>query len=133
MSAVTLVTSRMRYSSRNIELTLAIEDLPGELSRLIEDHAAVFGVGVVAEIGAFVEEAVAAGVEHDAQGIGVLLEPVADGEVAELGRVAVPAHGVAAGPMAAGCRADVSSAIVMPSPVLKRVPRTLARSQPGPR
>ena len=55
-------------------LDLLVEDLPGELARLLEDHAAVLGVGVVAEVGALVDEALAVGVDHDAERIGVLLE-----------------------------------------------------------
>ena len=86
---------------------LAVEDLPGELVRLLEDHAAVLGVGVVAEVGALVDEALARGVDHDAERVGVLLEGVADRKVAELGGVVVPADGVAAGPVAGRRGADV--------------------------
>ncbi len=64
--------------------------------------------------------------------VGVFLEVVADGEVAELGCVAVPADGMAPGPVSGRHRA-MSSAMRMPSPVLKRVPRIFANSQPGPR
>src|SRR3546814_1628937 len=65
---------------------LAVEDLPGELAGLVEDDAAVLGIGIVADVGAFVDEAPPAGVDHDAELVGVLLEAVADGEIAELGR-----------------------------------------------
>ena len=40
-------------------LHLLVEDLPGELARLLQHHAAVFRVGVVAEVGALVDEALA--------------------------------------------------------------------------
>src|SRR6185312_6132580 len=72
-----------------------------------EDDMAVFGVGVVAEIGALVDEALAARVDHDAERVGMLLEIVADREVAEFRRVAVPADGVAARPVAVGHGADI--------------------------
>ena len=38
---------------------LAVEYLPSELTWLLQDHAAIFGVGVVAEVGALVDEALA--------------------------------------------------------------------------
>ena len=40
-------------------LHLLVEDLPGELAGLLQDHAAVLGIGVVAEVGALVDEALA--------------------------------------------------------------------------
>src|SRR5262249_55575451 len=79
---------------------LGVEQLPGELLRLLQHHAAVLGVGVVAEVGALVDEALALRIDHDAPGIAVLLELVADREVAELGRVALPLDRVAARPVA---------------------------------
>ena len=79
---------------------LLVEHLPAELPRLHQDHAAVLGVGVVAEVGALVDEALAVGVDHHAEGVVVLLEVVADREVAELRRVAIPGHRVAARPVA---------------------------------
>src|SRR2546426_2076652 len=86
---------------------LRIEDLPGELPGLLEDRAAVLRVGEAVEVGALVDEAPAVGVDEDAEGIAVLLELVADGELAELGRVPVPAAGVAARPVAEGVGADL--------------------------
>src|SRR5881409_52855 len=86
---------------------LRIEDLPGELPGLLEDRAAVLRVGEAVEIGAFVDEAPAVGIDEDAEGIAVLLELVADVELAELGRVPVPATGVAARPVAEGAGADL--------------------------
>src|SRR6266511_2222221 len=86
---------------------LRIEDLPGELPGLLEDRAAILRVGEDVEVGALVHEAAAVGVDEDAEGIAVLLELVADGELAELGRVPVPAAGVAARPVAEGVGADL--------------------------
>ena len=107
MSALTLVTWRMRYSSRSRWATLASKTCQANCARLVQDLAAVLGVGVVAEVGALVEEALAVGVEQDAERVGVLLEAVADGQVAELRRVALPLHRVAAGPLAGRHGADV--------------------------
>ena len=86
---------------------LRIEDLPGELPGLLEDRTAVLRVGEAVEIGALVDEAPAVGVDENAEGIAVLLELVADGELAELGRVPVPAAGVAARPVTEGAGADL--------------------------
>src|SRR5262245_14432893 len=88
-------------------LHLLVEDLPGELAGLLQHHAAVFGVGVVAEVGAFVDEALAGGVDEDRERVGMFLKLVADREIAKLGRVHLPLHGVTAGPVAAGARADI--------------------------
>src|SRR5262249_38857090 len=88
-------------------LHLLVEDLPGELAGLLQHHAAVFGVGVIAEVGAFVDEALAGGVDENGERVGVFLKLVADREVAELGRVHLPLHGVAAGPVAARTRAAI--------------------------
>ena len=63
---------------------LLVEDLPGEIARLLQHHAAVFGIGVVAEIGALIEEPLAVGVDQHAPGIAVLLEGVADRQVADI-------------------------------------------------
>src|SRR5262249_7477129 len=88
-------------------LHLLVEDLPGELAGLLQHHAAVFGVGVVAEVGAFVDEPLTGGVDENGERVGVLLKLVADREVAELGGIHLPLHGVAAGPVAAGAGADI--------------------------
>ena len=105
--AATLVICRMLVFVALQVLHLLVEDLPGELARLLQHHAAVFGIGVVAEIGALVDEALAGGVDQDGERIGVLLELVADREVAEFRRVHLPLHRVAARPVAARARADV--------------------------
>ena len=95
LSAVALVTLPMRYSSRNHGRDLGIEDLPGALPGLPEHFPAVAGIGVVAKVRALVHETPSVGVDHDAQRIGVLLEIVADVEVAELRRVEIPADRMA--------------------------------------
>src|SRR3981081_4175392 len=87
-------------------LHLLVGNIPGELARLLENDAAVFGIGVISEIGAFVDEALAGGVDHDGERIGVLLELVADRKIAELGRVHLPADRMAARPVAARAGAD---------------------------
>ena len=84
---------------------LRIEDLPGELAGLTQNLAAVLRVGVVAEVRSLVHEARPLGVQHDAEGIGMLLEVVTHVEIAEVGRVHVPGDGVAARPVAAARRA----------------------------
>ena len=86
---------------------LVVEHLPGEHAGLAEDFAAVPRIGVAVEIGAFVAEALAIGVDHDAEGDVVLLEAVADGEIAERRRVEVPGHGMAPRPVAVGHGADI--------------------------
>ena len=79
-----------------------VEDLPRKHLRLVHDDLAVLRVGVVAEIRAFVDEALAVRVDHDAERIAVLLEVVADCEIAEGRRVLIPAHCVAARPVTVG-------------------------------
>src|SRR5581483_228234 len=86
---------------------LAVEDLPCELSGLFEDRAAVARVGIVAKIRAFIDEAPAASVDHYSEGVTVLLKAVADCEVAEFGRIAVPSDGMASGPVAVRHRAGL--------------------------
>jgi hypothetical protein len=86
---------------------LGIEDLPREHAGLLQHHAPVFGVGVVAEIRPLIDEALTAGVHHDAPRIAVLLEAVADREIPEGRGVEIPAHGMAAGPVAPRHRPDV--------------------------
>src|SRR5882762_162171 len=90
-----------------LALDLRIEYLPRKLPRLVQDHAAVLGVGVVAEVGALVDEALALGVDVDAPGVGMLLELVTYREIAEFGGVSFPGDGVASRPVAHGRRADV--------------------------
>ena len=90
-------------------LHLLIEDLPCELSGLLQHDAPVFGIRIVAEVGPFVDEALAGGIDENSERVGVFLKLVADREVTELRRVHLPLHRVAAGPVAAGTRADVES------------------------
>src|ERR1700687_6195407 len=88
-------------------LHLLIEDLPGKLAWLFQHHTAVFGVGVVAEIRPFIDEAFAVRIDHDRERIGVFLELIADREIAEFRRVHFPLHGMAARPVAARRGANV--------------------------
>ena len=74
---------------------------------LRQNLTTVLCVRVVAKVGAFVDETLSQCVDHDAKRIAVLLEIIADGEIAEFRRVAVPAHCVAPGPVAARRRADL--------------------------
>ena len=75
---------------------LVVEDLPGELAGLPKDNSAVFRVGVIADVGALVDKALAARVQHDTERVAVLLEVVAHCEIAERGGVALPTHGMTA-------------------------------------
>src|SRR6516225_3729039 len=84
-----------------------VEYLPRELPGLNQDHAAVFGIGVVAKVGALIYEAIAVGVDHDTPRIGVLLKSVSDRKVAEFRRVAVPPDRMATRPIASRHRADI--------------------------
>ncbi len=77
-----------------------IKDLIGELARLVENFPAVFGIGVVAEIGTLIHEALAVRIDNQTKGIAVFLKAVADRQITKLRRVAVPGHGVAARPIA---------------------------------
>src|SRR5262249_10828353 len=88
-------------------LHLLVEDLPGGLARLLQNYPAGLRVGVIAEVGALVDEALAGGVDHDRERIGVLLELVADREVAKLGGIHLPADRVTARPVAARTCADL--------------------------
>ena len=81
---------------------LLIEYLPSDLTGLAKDLPTVFCVGVVPEVGPLVEEALACGIDDDAERVAVLLEPVTDRKVAELGGVAVPGDRMAAGPVPRG-------------------------------
>lgn len=50
-------------------LHLAIEDLPSELARLLQNHAAIFRIGVIAEISPFIDEAFAVGINENGERI----------------------------------------------------------------
>src|SRR5216683_6519659 len=78
---------------------LLVEDLPGEHAGLVQDLAAVSGVGVAVEIEALVEKALAPGVDDDAEGVIVLLEAVAHIEVAKGRCVQIPGDRVRSRPM----------------------------------
>jgi hypothetical protein len=69
------------------------------------------------EIGALVDEPLAAGIDDDAEGIVVLLEAVADGEVAVRRRVDVPLYGMGARPVAMRCGTELDGHAVAPAVV----------------
>ena len=74
-----------------------VVDLEGEGLGLLEDGAAEFGVGEVAHVDAFVDEADAVGVEHYAEGVSGFGELVRHGAVTAVGGcVGVPGRAVAA-------------------------------------
>ena len=79
-----------------------VEDLRRDALRLAQHLGAVLGVGVVAEVGALVDEALAVGVDHDRDRIG--LARVAVGELAVAGRRGprVPLDRVTAAPVPVG-------------------------------
>ena len=79
---------------------LRIEHLPRHLTGLLQHPPAVGGVGVVAKVRALVNKALACRVDNDREGVAVLLEAVAHGEVAEIRCIPVPSDRVAAGPVA---------------------------------
>ena len=76
-------------------LHFLVEHLPGELARLFQHDAAVFGISVIAEIGALVDKALAMRIDHDRERIRVFLKLIADGEVAEFRRIHFPLYGMA--------------------------------------
>lgn len=86
---------------------LLVEDLPGEHARLLQDFAAVAGVAIAVEILALVAEPLAVGVHDDAERHVMLLELIADIQVAVGRRVQVPGHRMAAGPVPIGHGADI--------------------------
>ena len=86
---------------------LLVEDLRGPALRLAHDGLAELDVGEVAVVLALVDEPLAVEVDHDAEGIGVLLEVVEHPAVAERRRGDVPGDRVAARPVAERDGADV--------------------------
>ena len=79
---------------------LLVEELERDAVWLRQDLATVLRVGVVAEVRALVDEALASFVHDQAQRIGVLLVEVADASVARRRRVEVPGDRVCARPVA---------------------------------
>src|SRR5215470_15863573 len=96
-----------------------VEDLPCEHAGLVQDLAAVFGVGVAVEVEPLVEKPLAARVDDNAERVVVLLEAVADIEVAKGWRVEVPRDGVCARPVTGDGGAEV-----------ERHPEALPRIEP---
>ena len=74
---------------------LLVEDLPSEVAGLLKNNATVFSIGIISKIGSLIDEALSIGIDHDAEGVGMLLKSVANCKVAEFGSVEVPADSVA--------------------------------------
>jgi hypothetical protein len=72
-----------------------IENLPGKLIRLFENRTAILSVGVVAVVRALVDETTPVPIDHDPERVAMLLKAVADAQVAELWRIAIPSDRVA--------------------------------------
>src|SRR5205814_10543840 len=79
----------------------------GEHAGLVQNLAAVFGVGVAVEIEPLVEETLALGVDDDAERVVVLLETVADIEVAKGRGVEVPGDGMRSRPVPGNGSAEI--------------------------
>ena len=80
--------------------------MPRGSARLLQHDAAIFRVGVVAEVRALIEKALALRIDHDAELVAVAFVAHAGVEIAKIRRIAVPGHGMAAGPLAIRLRAD---------------------------
>ena len=86
---------------------LLVEELKRHPMRLLHDGPPVGDVGVVAVIGALVQEALALQVHDQAVGIGVLLVEVGDGAIAGGRRVEVPGDRVRPRPMPVRLRTGI--------------------------
>ena len=113
-------------------LHFLVEDLEAQALGLSQQGPPVGDVGVVAEVGALVQEALTVDVHDQSKGIGVLLVQLGDGTVAEGRGVHVPGHGVATAVVAVGLGAhvqghlDAVAGVVGDAPDLDHLP---ARSQ----
>ena len=99
---------------------LLVEDLERGAAGLSDDRAPVLHVGVVAEVGALVHEALALEVHDEPERVRVLLEVVAHLPVAVPRRVQVPLDGVAAAPVPPRQRADVQRHLDAVAGVVRR-------------
>ena len=88
-----------------------VEELEGGALGLGEDGAAVLGVGVVADVGALVDEALAVDIDDQSVGIGVLLVEVGDDSIAGWWGVEVPGDSVGSGPVTEGLGAGVDGGL----------------------
>src|SRR6202048_3068607 len=79
---------------------------PGKHARKLDDLAAIFRIGMAVKVGALIDVALALGVDQNAERVVVLLELIADREIAIGRSVDVPRHRMGTGPMAVGPRAD---------------------------
>ena len=105
-----------------------VEDLESQAVGLFKQSPSIGYVGVVAEVRALIQIPVPVQVDHDAEGIGMLLEQLSDSAVAEGRGVHVPGNGVATAPVAVGLSADFQShantvaGVVRDSPHLDHFP-----------
>src|SRR5215813_5416899 len=62
-------------------LDLIIENLYSHAERLLQDFPSVLGIGIVAEVGAFIDKTFALGIDDEPKGIGVFLIELGHGTV----------------------------------------------------
>ena len=84
-----------------------IENLKSGPLGLLENVSTIFGVGIVSEIGSFINKTFALDIHDDAERIGVFLVGLSYREVTEGRGVQVPRDGVTAAPVAIGLGADI--------------------------
>jgi len=107
---------------------LGVKDLVSKAAWLFQNLSAVPGIGIISEIGPFIDKALTAGINADAKGLAVLLEGIAPRQVTKLRGIAIPADCMAAGPVprrgrARGqCHANALSGVVTASPDPGQVP-----------
>ena len=71
-------------------LDLRIEHMPGKAPWLLQNHAPVFGVGVVAKVRTLVDETLALRIHHDAERVTVAAERGARIHITEIRRISLP-------------------------------------------
>ena len=74
---------------------------------MIEDFAAVLGIGIIAEIRPFIHKPLAFNVHDEAKRIRMLLEQLGHRAVPGWRGIEIPGHGVAAAPVPVGLRPDL--------------------------
>ena len=88
---------------------LLVENLPGDLPGLGKYGPSVLRLGVVTEVGAFVDKSFSVAIDHDAERIGMTLILWRQCEIAEILCVAFPGHGMTTRPVPIGLRAGGES------------------------
>src|ERR1700677_4219286 len=84
-----------------------IEYLPRKLIGLLKDHTSIFRISIVAKVCPLIDKAPPARIDHNSKWITMLLKTIADREIAELRRVAIPSDGMASRPVTVRHRADL--------------------------